>query len=80
MLKDLIEYLAKSLVDNPDQVNIHEVTGEKVTILELSVAEEDLGKVIGKYGRTLKAMRTVLSAAGLKANKKTILELIETSE
>ena len=77
MFKDLIEYIAKSLVDHPDQVKIHEVTGETVTILELSVAEEDLGKVIGKHGRMLKSMRTILFAAGLKANKKTVLELIE---
>ena len=80
MFKDLIEYIAKSLVDRPDQVKIHGVTGEKVTILELSVAEEDLGKVIGKHGRTLKSMRTILFAAGVKANKKIVLELIESTE
>ena len=77
MFKDLIEYIAKSLVDNPEQVSIHEVEGETVTILELSVAEEDLGKVIGKHGRTVKAMRSLLMAAGIKANKKTMLEIIE---
>ena len=80
MFKDLIEYIAKSLVDHPDQVKIHEVTGEKVTILELNVAEEDLGKVIGKHGCTLKSMRTVLFAAGVKANKGIVLELIESTE
>ena len=77
MFANLIEYIAKSLVDNPDQVKIQELEGEKVTILELRVAEEDLGKVIGKHGRTLKAMQSVLSAAGLKARKKSMLELIE---
>ncbi len=77
MFTDLIEYIAESLVDRPDEVKIKELEGERVTILELSVAEEDLGKVIGKYGRTLRAMQTLLSAAGLKANKKNLLELIE---
>jgi len=80
MFKDLIEYVAKSLVDYPNQVKIHEVTGEKVTILELSVAEEDLGKVIGKHGRTLKSMRAILFAAGVNANKKIVLELIESTQ
>ena len=77
MFKDLIEYIAKSLVDQPNEVKIHEVEGERVTVLELSVAEEDLGKVIGKHGRTAKAMRSVLLAAGIKSNKKTMLEIIE---
>jgi predicted RNA-binding protein YlqC (UPF0109 family) len=77
MFKDLIEYIAQSLVDHPDQVRIHEVEGETVTVLELSVAEEDLGKVIGKHGRTAKAMRAVLLAAGIKSNKKTMLEIVE---
>jgi len=77
MFKDLIEYLAKSLVDHPDQVKVHEVEGQTVTILELSVASEDLGKVIGKHGRTAKAMRSVLQATGVKANKKAMLEIIE---
>lgn len=77
MFTDLIEYIAESLVDRPDEVKIKELEGERVTILELSVAEEDLGKVIGKYGRTLRAMQTLLSAAGLKTNKKNLLELIE---
>jgi predicted RNA-binding protein YlqC (UPF0109 family) len=73
----LIEYLAKSLVDYPDQVTVDEVEGKTVTILELSVAPEDLGKVIGKQGRTAKAMRAVLLAAGVKARKKAILEIVE---
>ena len=78
MFKDLIEYVVRALVDNPDQVVVREVTGEKVVIIELTVTEEDLGKIIGRYGRTLKAIRTVLYTAGLQANKKVILELIET--
>ena len=78
MFKDLIEYVVRALVDNPDQVVVREVTGEKVVIIELTVTEEDLGKIIGRYGRTLKAIRTVLYTAGLRANKKVILELIET--
>lgn len=77
MFKDLIEYIVKSLVDNPDDVVVREVTGEKVVIIELSVPESDLGKIIGRYGRTLKAIRSVLYTAGLRANKKVILELIE---
>jgi hypothetical protein len=79
MFKDLIEYLAKSLVDHPEQVSVHEVEGKTVTILELSVAPEDLGKVIGKNGRTAKAMRSILQATGIKANKKAMLEIIERS-
>ena len=77
MFKDLIEYIAKSLFDHPEQVSVQEVEGETVTILELSAAGEDLGKVIGKHGRTVKAMRSLLVAAGIKANKKTMLEIIE---
>ena len=80
MFKDLIEYIATSLVDQPDQVKVHEVVGEKVTILELSVAEEDLGKIIGKHGRTLKSIRNILFAAGIKANKRIVLELIESRQ
>ena len=77
MFKELIEYIVISLVDYPDDVVIREVTGEKVVIVELTVSEEDLGKIIGRYGRTLKAIRTLLYTAGLKADKKVILELIE---
>ena len=78
MFKDLIEYIAKSLVDYPDRVVVHEVTGETVVIIELTVAEEDLGKIIGRYGRTLKAIRSLLYTAGVRANRKVILELIES--
>ena len=77
MFKELIEYIVKALVDYPDDVLVREVTGEKVVIIELCVSEADLGKIIGRYGRTLKAIRTLLYTAGLKANKKVILELIE---
>ncbi len=77
MFKELIEYIVISLVDYPDDVVVREVTGEKVVIIELSVAEADLGKIIGRYGRTLKAIRTLLYTAGLNGNKKVILELLE---
>lgn len=76
-LKSLVEYIAKSLVDHPDQVNVNEVEGEKTTILELSVAEDDLGKIIGKHGRTARAMRTVVNAAASKDRKRAVLEILE---
>ena len=77
MFKDLIEYIAKSLVDYPERVVVHEVTGETVVVIKLKVADEDLGKIIGRQGRTLKAIRSVLYTAGVHANRKVILELIE---
>ncbi|MCG9132888.1 KH domain-containing protein [Candidatus Poribacteria bacterium] len=77
MFKDLIEYIVKSLVDYPDEVVVREVTGETVVIIELTVTEADLGKIIGRYGRTLKAIRSILYTAGLRENKKVILELID---
>ncbi|MFQ6042865.1 MAG: KH domain-containing protein [Candidatus Poribacteria bacterium] len=77
MLKGLIEFIAKSLVDYPDEVALNEIEGEKTTILELSVADNDLGKIIGRRGRTAKAMRTVLTAAATKLNKRAVLEIIE---
>jgi len=77
MLKELIEFIAKSLVDNPDQVQVTEIEGEQTTVLELKVAKEDLGKVIGKQGRTAKAMRTILGATSTKSKKRTVLEIIE---
>lgn len=76
-MKDLILYIAKSLVDQPDQVSVSEVDGEQPTVLELKVAKEDLGKVIGKQGRTARAMRTLLSAASTKCGKRTVLEILE---
>ena len=76
-MKELITYIARALVDNPDNVQVTEVIGEQTTVLELRVAKEDLGKVIGKQGKTAKAMRTILSAASTKAHKRSVLEIIE---
>ena len=76
-MKALIEFIARSLVDSPDQVQVTEVEGEQTTVLELKVAKEDLGKVIGKQGRTARAMRTLLSAASTKAKKRVVLEILE---
>ena len=77
MLRDMIEYIAKSLVDNPDDVKVTEIEGEQTAVLELKVAKEDLGKVIGKQGRTARAMRTLLGAASAKAKRRAVLEIIE---
>lgn len=76
-MKELIEYIAKALVDDPDQVDVSEVSGEQTSVLELKVAKDDLGKVIGKQGRSARAMRTILSAASTKLKKRTVLEIIE---
>jgi hypothetical protein len=76
-MKDLIKYMAQALVDNPDEVDVAEVTGEQTSVIELRVAKEDLGKVIGKQGKTAKAMRTILSAASSKIRKRSVLEIIE---
>jgi uncharacterized protein len=76
-MKDLINVIAKALVDFPDQVEIREVEGEKTTVLELRVAKEDLGKVIGKQGKTARAMRTILNANATKLKKRAVLEIIE---
>ena len=76
-MKALIEFIARSFVDAPDQVQVTEVEGEQTTVLELKVAKEDLGKVIGKQGRTARAMRTQLSAASTKAKKRVVLEILE---
>ena len=76
-MKDLISVIAKALVDFPDQVEIREVEGEITTILELRVAKEDLGKVIGKQGKTARAMRTILNANATKLKKRAVLEIIE---
>ena len=77
MLKELIEYIAKALVDSPEHVKVSEIEGEKTSVIELSVAKDDLGKVIGKQGRTARAMRTILSAASTKVKKRAVLEIIE---
>ena len=76
-MKELIEYIAQALVDNPEEVRVSEVEGNQTSVLELKVAKEDLGKVIGKQGRTARAMRTILSAASAKVKKRTVLEIIE---
>jgi len=76
-MRELIHYIAKALVDNPEQVFVEEVEGNQTSVLELKVAKEDLGKVIGKQGRTARAMRTILSAASAKIKKRTVLEIIE---
>jgi len=76
-MKQLIEDIAKALVDLPDQVSVKEVQGEQVTVLELRVAASDLGKVIGKQGRTARSIRTLLGAAGMKLNRRFTLEILE---
>ncbi|MCJ7547153.1 MAG: KH domain-containing protein [Deltaproteobacteria bacterium] len=76
-MKELIEYIAKALVDNPDAVKVTEIEGEKTSVIELSVAKEDLGKIIGKQGRTARSLRTILSAASAKNNKRAVLEILE---
>lgn len=76
-MKELVRYIARALVDNPDAVEVNELEGEQTSIIELKVAKEDLGKVIGKQGRTARAMRTILSAASTKLRKRSVLEIIE---
>lgn len=76
-MKDLIQYIAEALVDYPEQVTVNEVVGNQTSVLELKVAKEDLGKIIGKQGRTARAIRTILSAASAKIKKRTVLEIIE---
>ena len=76
-LKILIEYLAKALVDLPENVEVNEIAGEQTTVLELKVDKSDLGKVIGKQGRTARALRTILNAASTKLRKRSVLEIIE---
>lgn len=75
-MKELVEYMAKSLVDNPEEVSVNEVDGEQSLILELKVAPEDMGKIIGKQGRIAKAIRTVVKAAAVKQHKRVIVEII----
>jgi len=76
-MRDLIEYIAKNLVEKPDAVNVNEVAGEKTTIIELSVDRDDIGRIIGKKGRTARALRTILNAAAMKQNKRAALEILE---
>ncbi len=76
-MKELLELIARSLVDQPDEVSVTEVEGEQTTVLELRVAPEDLGKVIGKQGRTARSIRTILASSGMKLNKRIVFEIIE---
>lgn len=76
-MKDLIEQIAKSLVDKPEEVSVSEIDGEKTTVYELRVAPSDLGKVIGKQGKTARSIRTILTAAGTKIGKRCVLEILE---
>jgi len=76
-MKELIEYIAKVLVDKPDEVKVTELEGKQTSVIELRVAKEDLGKVIGKQGRTARAIRTILGAASTKMRKRSVLEILE---
>ena len=76
-MKDLVQYLAQSLVNNPEAVDVKETQGDTAAVLELRVAKEDLGRIIGKQGRTARSIRTILNAAASKANRKVILEIVE---
>jgi len=76
-MKDLITYIAKALVDKPEEVMVTEIKGEQICVVELKVAKEDIGKIIGKHGRTAQAIRTILSAASMKIKKRSSLEIIE---
>ncbi len=77
MEKELVTYVARALVDDPDQVEVNIIEGEKSTILELRVSQDDIGKVIGKHGRIAKAIRTILSAASTKTGKRVVLEILD---
>jgi predicted RNA-binding protein YlqC (UPF0109 family) len=76
-MKELVEQIAKALVNNPEEVQVQESGGERTTVIELRVAQEDLGRVIGKEGRTAKAIRTILNGASTKMNKRVVLEIME---
>jgi len=76
-MKELVQLIAEYLVDNPEEVDVQEMEGQKTTVIELKVAPDDLGKVIGKQGRTARAMRTILSAAATKVHKRAVLEILE---
>ena len=76
-MRELVTFMARALVDKPEDVEVSEIEGEQTSVLELKVAKEDLGKVIGKQGRTARAMRTILSAASTKIRKRSVLEIIE---
>jgi len=76
-MKELVKYIAKALVDSPDEVSVNEVEGEQTSVMELRVAKGDLGKIIGKHGKTAQSIRTILSAASAKLGKRAVLEIIE---
>jgi predicted RNA-binding protein YlqC (UPF0109 family) len=76
-MKELVKYIAKALVDNPDEVSVNEVEGEQTSVIELRVAKNDLGKIIGKHGKTAQSIRTILSAASAKIGKRAVLEIVE---
>ena len=76
-MKDLVKYIAQALVDNPDDVSVSEIEGEQTSVIELKVAKDDLGKIIGKHGRTAQSIRTILSAASAKTRKRSVLEIVE---
>ena len=76
-MKELVQYLAKSLVNNPDAVEVKETEGETASVLELRVAKEDLGRIIGKQGRTAQSIRTILNAAASRTNRRVVLEIVE---
>jgi predicted RNA-binding protein YlqC (UPF0109 family) len=76
-MKELVQYLAKSLVNNPEAVEVREIERDSASVLELKVAKEDLGRIIGKQGRTAKSIRTILNAAASRSNRKVLLEIIE---
>lgn len=79
-MKELVRYLAKSLVDDPDSVEVTEMQGEMGSVLELRVAQKDLGRIIGKQGRTAKSIRTIINAAAARVNQKVVLEIVEDKE
>jgi len=76
-MKNLIKHIVQTMVDNPEEVVVSEIEGEQILVLELKVAKEDIGKIIGKQGRTAHAIRSILSAASGKTKKRTVLEIIE---
>lgn len=77
-MKELVSYIAQELLEHPEQIQINEIAGHQTTILELKVHPEDLGKIIGRQGRTAKALRTIINAAAMKQDKRVLLEIIET--
>jgi len=76
-MKELVKVISQALVDHPEQVSVNEITGDQTCVLELTVAKEDIGKIIGKHGRTAQSLRTILNAVSAKARKRTVLEILE---